>query len=74
MRQARTTKAGFAERLLVAPYYVNYHCEHHMFMHVPCYNLPRIHRTLHRKGVTERMLIEPRGYWKVLELVSSKGR
>ena len=72
MRQARTTKAGFAERLLIAPYYVNYHCEHHMFMHVPCYNLPRVHRALRAKGVDERMLIEPGGYLKVLKLASSK--
>ena len=28
------------------------HCEHHMFMHVPCYHLPRAHRLLKAKGVT----------------------
>ena len=72
MRQARTTKAGFAERLLIAPYYVNYHCEHHMFMHVPCYNLPRVHRLLRAKGVGEQMLIEPGGYLKVLALAAGK--
>ena len=72
MRQARTTQANFLERLLIAPYYVNYHCEHHMFMHVPCYNLPRVHRALRAKGVDERMLIEPGGYLKVLKLASSK--
>ena len=72
MRQARTTRAGVIERLLIAPYYVNYHCEHHMFMHVPCYNLPRAHRILARKGYAERMLIEPKGYRQVLALASSK--
>ncbi|WP_332772810.1 fatty acid desaturase family protein [Phenylobacterium sp.] len=72
MRQARTTKAGLIERLLIAPYYVNYHCEHHMFMHLPCYSLPRAHRILARKGVTQRMLVEPGGYLKVLSLASSK--
>lgn len=72
MRQARTTKASLLERLLIAPYYVNYHCEHHMFKHVPCYNLPRLHRALQRKGVTERMLVEPGGYPKVLRLASSR--
>jgi len=72
MRQARTTKANLLERLLIAPYYVNYHCEHHMFMHVPCYSLPRAHKILARKGVTERMLVEPGGYLKVLSLASSK--
>ncbi len=72
MRQARTTKAGLVERLLIAPYYVNYHCEHHMFMHVPCYNLPRVHRLLRAKGVSEQMLIEPGGYLKVLALAAGK--
>ena len=72
MRQARTTIAGFLERALVAPYYVNYHCEHHMFMHVPCYNLPRMHRILTRKGFSQRMLIEPAGYRQVIALASSK--
>ncbi len=49
MRQARTTKASLLERLLIAPYYVNYHCEHHMFMHLPCYSLPKAHRILATK-------------------------
>lgn len=74
MRQARTTKAGVLERLFLAPYYVNYHCEHHMFMHLPCYSLPGAHRILARKGVTERMLYEPGGYLAVWKLASSKGR
>ena len=72
MRQARTTQANFLERLLIAPYYVNYHCEHHMFMHVPCYNLPRVQRLLRAKGVGEQMLIEPGGYLKVLALAAGK--
>jgi fatty acid desaturase len=72
MRQARTTKAGFIERLLIAPYYVNYHCEHHMFMHLPCYSLPRAHRVLALKGVTGGMLVEPGGYLTVIRLAASK--
>lgn len=43
-----------------------------MFMHVPCYNLPRIHRALAKKGVTGQMLVEPGGYASVLRLASSK--
>ena len=72
LRHARTTLASAAERLFIAPYYVNYHCEHHMFMHVPCYNLPRVHRMLAGKGVTEGMLVE-RGYLRVLDLAASAG-
>ncbi|MFO1014613.1 MAG: fatty acid desaturase family protein [Caulobacteraceae bacterium] len=71
MRQARTTMASFLERAFIAPYWVNYHCEHHMFMHVPCYNLPLAHRLLEEKGVTGRMLISP-GYWDVISQASGK--
>ena len=72
LRHARTTKAGLIARLMLAPYYVNYHCEHHMFMHLPCYRLPKVHRLLAAKGVTAEMLMEPRGYAAVLRLASSK--
>jgi fatty acid desaturase len=72
LRHARTTIANPLERLLIAPYYVNFHCEHHMFMHVPCWNLPKAHRLLRQKGVTERMLVEERGYLAVLKEASSK--
>ena len=73
LRHARTTKANIFERALLAPYYVNYHCEHHMFMHLPCYQLPQAHRLLARKGATAGMLIEPGGYMAVLSLAASKG-
>ncbi|HEY2178951.1 MAG TPA: fatty acid desaturase family protein [Caulobacteraceae bacterium] len=52
---ARTTRASWLERIAIAPYYVNYHCEHHMFMHVPCWNLPRVSRLLEARGVFPRM-------------------
>ncbi len=71
LRHARTTRANILERALLAPYFVNYHCEHHMFMHVPCYNLPRTHRLLKQKGVLDGMLTAP-GYWDVFKLASSK--
>jgi len=62
---ARTTHANFLERLFIAPYWVHYHAEHHVFMHLPCYNLPRAHRLLMQKGYGERMQIAP-GYLAVL--------
>jgi fatty acid desaturase len=71
LRHARTTHANWLERAVIAPYFVNYHCEHHMFMHVPCYNLPRAHRLLQAKGVMGEMLTSP-GYVDVLRLASSK--
>lgn len=65
LRHARTTRANLIERALIAPYYVNYHCEHHMFMHAPCWNLPRLSRLLSAKAVAPRMLTAP-GYLAVL--------
>jgi fatty acid desaturase len=69
LRHARTTHANPVERVLIAPYWVNYHCEHHMFMHVPCWRLPRVRRVLAARGVTGRME-GARGYWSVLDAVS----
>jgi fatty acid desaturase len=71
LRHARTTSANLIERAFIAPYYVNYHCEHHMFMHVPCYNLPRAHRLLKKKGVMEGMLTAS-GYISMLKVATSK--
>ena len=45
-KNARTTLANPIERLFVAPYWVNYHLEHHLLMWVPCYRLPRLRRFL----------------------------
>lgn len=71
MGLARTTRANLIERALIAPYWVNYHCEHHMFMHVPCYRFPQAHRFLRDKGLTEKMEIKP-GYLTVLQIASSR--
>jgi fatty acid desaturase len=71
LRHARTTRANWLERAFIAPYWVNYHCEHHMFMHLPCYHLPRAHRMLRAKGVLDGMLTAP-GYIAVLRMASSK--
>jgi fatty acid desaturase len=71
LRHARSTHASLLERAFLAPYYVNYHCEHHMFMHVPCYNLPKTQQLLKQKGVLPRMLTA-KSYLEVLRLASSK--
>jgi fatty acid desaturase len=44
-----------------------------MFMHLPCWSLPKAHRLLKAKGAADGMLIERGGYVKVLSLASSKG-
>lgn len=70
-RHARTTQANWIERALIAPYHVNFHAEHHLFMHMPCWNLPRAHRLLAAKGRTAGMLTAP-GYLSVLKAASSR--
>ena len=71
LRNARTTHANWLERAIIAPYWVNYHCEHHMFMHLPCYRLAEAHRLLARKGHTARMEVQP-DYLTVLKQAASK--
>lgn len=70
---ARTTLAGPIERLLIAPYWVNFHAEHHLFMYLPCYRLPEAHRLLAEKGLIERMEVRP-GYLDVMRLATSGQR
>lgn len=71
LRHARTTLANPLEGLLIAPYWVNYHCEHHMFMHVPCYRLSVLHRALRKQGITGRMEVQT-GYSRVLAMAASR--
>ncbi|MEM7494522.1 MAG: fatty acid desaturase, partial [Pseudomonadota bacterium] len=71
MQHARTTRANLLERALIAPYWVNYHCEHHMFMHLPCYRLAGAHRLLAKKGITDRMEVQT-GYSTVLRQAAGK--
>jgi fatty acid desaturase len=71
LRNTRTTYANILERLFVAPYWVNYHLEHHLFMFVPCWRLPQAHRALLGAGLRERMEVQP-GYAAVLRLATSR--
>lgn len=71
LRQARTTRAAWWERAFIAPYWVNFHAEHHIFMHLPCWSLKRAHRLLAEKGVTRAMEVAP-GYGAVLREASGR--
>ncbi|MFZ5739005.1 MAG: fatty acid desaturase family protein [Pseudomonadota bacterium] len=71
--QARTTLANPLERALIAPYWVNYHAEHHLFMYLPCYNLPEAHRLLRDKGLIGRVTVAP-SYPDVLKLATTRPR
>jgi fatty acid desaturase len=71
LRNTRTTLANRLERLFVAPYYVNYHLEHHLLFYVPAYNLPRVHGVLMAGPLAGRVELE-RGYGAVLRKALSK--
>ena len=71
LRNTRTTRANFFARLFVAPYYVNYHLEHHLLFYVPCYNLPRVHQILRESRHAARMEVQP-NYASVLRLATAK--
>ena len=70
LKQARTTRAGWLARALIAPYWVNFHSEHHLFTQLPCWQLPKAHALLQAQGTTKRMEIKP-GYAAVLRLASA---
>ena len=70
-KNVRTTKAGPVARLFFAPYWVNYHLEHHLIMYIPCRNLPKLHNIMLQKGLGNKMEIG-RNYWSVLLQASSK--
>ena len=67
---ARTTYASWWERMTLAPYWVNFHSEHHLFMGVPCYNLARANRLLIDKGFGPQMTLA-RNYGEVLRMVTN---
>lgn len=71
LRNTRTTKASLLERAFIAPYYVNYHLEHHLLFYVPCYNLPKLHQILMRGPNASRMEVQP-GYRRVMEMATAK--
>jgi fatty acid desaturase len=71
LRNTRTTTANLLERAFVAPYYVNYHLEHHLLFYVPCYNLPRLHAILMRGPHAARMEVQG-GYLSVLQLATAR--
>lgn len=71
LRNTRTTRANLLERAFIAPYFVNYHLEHHLLFYVPCYNLPRMHELLMQGPYASRMEVQP-GYLRVLQLATAK--
>jgi fatty acid desaturase len=71
LRNTRTTLASWLERGLIAPYFVNYHLEHHLVFYVPAYNLPKVHRLLMASVLASRVEVE-RGYAAVLRKATTR--
>jgi fatty acid desaturase len=67
LKSSRTTLAGPLVRAVIAPYWVNYHIEHHMMPYVPCYRLKDLHKLMLAKGLGDQMEIRA-NYWEVLKL------
>ncbi len=67
----RTISAGWLARLTVAPHHVNYHLEHHLFMQVPYFQLPRLHRLLRRCGTLSDNQMSP-NYTQVMRTAVSR--
>ena len=70
-RAARTTRAAWWERAFIAPYWVNFHAEHHLFMHVPCWKLPALHRAVHARPQAAAMEVSP-GYLDVIRTATRR--
>jgi len=71
LRNTRTTRARWWERLLIAPNRVYYHLEHHLVMTVPHYNLARMHRILRDRGALGDACVEE-SYFRVLARAASR--
>lgn len=71
LQNTRTTRAGLLERAILAPYWVNYHIEHHLFVFVPCFRLRQAHALLMAKGYGKKMEMRD-GYGAVLALAAPK--
>ena len=64
----RTTIARWWERLLFAPHFVNFHCEHHLVPTVPSYNLGQLHQLVKARGFYhEHPYALAHGYGEVLK-------
>ncbi len=70
-RNARTTHANWLERIFIAPYWVNYHVEHHLLFYVPCYRLPALHIALADRGLIGRMETAT-GYLDIIRRATSR--
>lgn len=50
LEHARSTRANWLEKLLIAPHNEHYHLEHHLVPSAPFWNLPKLHAVLVEQG------------------------
>jgi len=70
MKCTRTTYASPLARVTVAPHHVNYHLEHHLYMGIPSFRFPELHRKLKESGALKNAHIA-QNYLQVLTLSSN---
>ena len=71
LQNVRTTYATPLIRIFLAPYWVNYHLEHHLIMHVPCWRLKKVHAILLEKGFANKMKVS-QNYFDVFKQITAK--
>jgi len=70
LRNTRTIGAGALARATIAPYWVNYHLEHHLAVFVPCWKLRELHALLMERLAGAR-IAQAASYWDVIALATS---
>ena len=71
--QTRTTTHGLLTRIFLAPKYISYHNEHHIYPGIPCYNLRATHRMFNQHDVIKQNLHVSKSYYDVYkECISAK--
>ena len=66
LSSSRTVRTNALEQFFLAPHYVGYHLEHHLFPGVPFYNLPQLHNLLMKQDLYKQKAHITDGYVKGL--------
>lgn len=69
----RTVIPTLLDRVLIAPFNVSYHLEHHLFPSVPWPNLRRLHAHLMTDPAYAADAHVTRGYWGVIKELMPQG-
>ena len=63
LTSTRSVKPYLLERLIVAPYNISYHLEHHLYPGVPFYHLPKLRKVLEQDENYKAQAHYSRGYF-----------